>query len=65
MTDEETQINAYLDVFNKLDIDYIAETEFNEKYQELMIIDVFDTTNNYKIGELTTKKIEIINQKYI
>jgi hypothetical protein len=55
----QSQIDACLDAVGYKNSEFITENEFNSAYKETMVIDVFDTTDSYKIGELITKLLNL------
>ena len=40
-------------------LEFIQEDEFNSKYDKLMTLDVMEGSGKYRIGVLTTKRIDL------
>lgn len=59
MTQDSEQIDVLLDQLNDSVENYITEAEFEAACEEFMTIDVMDSDEVVKIGELTCKKIEL------
>ncbi len=53
------QVDACLDVIGAKDCEFITEDDFLNQYDKLMDIDVFDTSDSFKIGTLTTKWLDM------
>ena len=55
----QDQIDACLDAIGYRNSEFITEEEFESSYDKWMDIDVFDTTDTYKIGVLTTRWLDM------
>lgn len=55
----QQQIDVCLYAIGYKDSEFITEEEFESSYDKLMDIDVFDTTDTYKIGVLTTRWLDM------
>ena len=55
----QDQIDACLDAIGYRNSEFITEEEFESSYDKWMDIDVFDTTDTYIIGVLTTRWLDM------
>lgn len=57
-TEDEAQIDAILDIINN-DNTMITKEKFDDEYVFYMKMDLFDATNSFKIGTITTRLIDL------
>ena len=59
MTEEQEQIDSFLDQMNACVDVYVTADDFSLAYENYMTIDVYDTSNTFKTGELTLKYMDL------
>ena len=62
MTENQSEIDIYLDAINPDTRDLITEKEFNDKYEKTMTLDIMTEDSSKKIGELTTKVLDDLEE---
>lgn len=60
---EMSDIDDCLDAIGYKESVFISEEEFIDKYDKLMDLDVFDTSDSFKIGVLTMRFIDMSEAK--
>lgn len=65
MTDIQSEIDVYLDAISPDTRDLITEKEFNDKYKKTMTLDIMNEDSGKKIGELTTKFLDDLEEDQI
>jgi len=58
-TKDLDEIDSFLDQLNNSVKRYITKEEFEDEYTETMVLEVRNDDSTIKIGELTTKKIDL------
>jgi len=58
-SENEKDIDIFLDTIGSKNSIIINEDEFNKKYDKVMTLDIYDYTDTHKIGELTTQWLDL------